>query len=335
MAFTINHSQNFKETQFLKELVSQWKNGSSSFILESSGSTGSPRKIELSRELLIWSCEETKKRLKLKDEKIFCCLPIHKTGGFMQVIRALHFGWEIYLTQPHQNPFEFIGNQDCSIISITPYQLAKILEHSSAELKSFKNVLVGGGHIEPELLQTIEKYNIQNPTVTFWETYGMTETASHIALRNLTTKEKLFTPNEGVKIETIHGQLGINIKPVGLHFETTDLVVIQHNKFKVLGRVDDVINSGGLKIHPTEIEPKIKEILQGLRINRELYVGKKNHPDLGEMAVLVLEGSPITDSGFVLEILRRELPPYMAPKEVVFVESIKRTSTGKILRAGV
>ncbi|MBT8327327.1 MAG: AMP-binding protein [Bacteroidia bacterium] len=335
MAFTAKHSRNFKEIHFLEELVAQWQKGSPTFILESSGSTGAPRKIELSRELLIWSCEETKKRLKLENEKVFCCLPIQKTGGFMQVIRALHFGWEIYLTEPHQNPFETEENLDCTMTSITPYQLTKIMAESEDSLNSFRNVIIGGSHIEPDSIEAIEKFNSKNPNVTFWESYGMTETASHIALRNISEKEKLFTPNEGVTVETIHGQLGLEIVPLGLRFETTDLVVIRNNQFKILGRVDDVINSGGLKIHPAEIEPQIKDILRGLRINRRLYLGKKSNHDLGEMAVLVIEGTPIKDSEFVLEVLRRELPTYMSPKELIFVDKIRTTTNGKLIRSSI
>jgi O-succinylbenzoic acid--CoA ligase len=335
MTFKGNYTSGFKDHEFVEETISHWSLNGKVYTLKTSGSTGMPREVQLDRKLLVWSAEQTKERLKLGSEKLFCCLPIRKTGGFMQLIRSLHFGWEIKFVNPHLNPFKDTDPDDATLISLTPSQLQNILAECPEKLSGFRNILVGGAHIYDDLLLEIEEYNTKHPSITFWETYGMTETASNIALKNLTLKEKYFTPNKGVEINSVQGHLSINILPFNLNFETTDLAVVSKGKFKVLGRIDDVINSGGVKIHPAVIEPKIKDILKGLRIDRKLYLASEKDRELGEKAVLVLEGAPITDSNFVLEILKRELPDYQAPKDIAFVDEIEETDTGKIIRRSI
>ncbi len=335
MTFRGSYLPDFHDQAFVEEVISKWNTGAKSFTLKTSGSTGPPRDIELDRKLLVWSSEQTKKRLKLNEEHVFCCLPVQKTGGFMQVIRALYFGWDIAFAPPSLNPLQDVDPSLYTVISLTPTQLQHILEECPDKLIGFRNVILGGAHVFNDLIELIDGFNAKHPKVTIWESYGMTETASHVALKNLSTKELYFTPNDDVEITSIKGQLGIRIQPFDFYYETTDLAVITNNKFKILGRMDDVINSAGVKIHPTEIEPKIRDILAGLRIFRKLYLTKRNDHELGEKAVLVLEGEPIQDHEFILELLKRELPPYQSPKELHFVENIVYTNTGKVMRKAV
>ncbi len=333
MAFRATFSIDFTNKAFVEAKIKKWQSGAQTFKIKTSGSTGLPREIELSRALLIWSCKGTVDKLSLKNEKVLCCLPVEKTGGFMQLIRALHYGWQIHFVEPRQNPFNELTPADATITSLTPHQLSKVMNESSGLLGHFNNILIGGAHIEDDVLDQIKKFNKVNPDVIFWETYGMTETASHFALKNITENEKYFTPNGGVKIESIHGQLGVTIEELGICLETNDLAVVTKHKFKILGRVDDVINSGGVKIHPSEIEPKIKKVIADMGLKRDFYLAKRHDDNLGEMAVLVIEGYKIRDEAFLLENLKRELPQYTAPKRIAYTDAIRRTDTGKIIRA--
>lgn len=332
MAFKGHYIPGFQSQEAVQETISHWNLNHQHFSMRTSGSTGIPKEVQLSRELLIWSSENTWNVLGLDNEHTFCCLPVERTAGFMQLIRSLHHGSEITFTEPHGNPMIDIDTSTFTFTSLTPSQCQHILHENEEKLAPFRNVIVGGAHVYDDLIADISRFNERHPEVMFWESFGMTETASHIAMKNLSKGETFFTPNPGVEISTVQGNLAIDIPELELHFETTDLAVIKDGKFKVMGRMDDVINSGGIKIHPAVLEPQIKGLLKEMHINRPLYITSKSDPELGEKAVLVMEGTPITDSDFILETLKRELPAYHAPKEIVFVDLIHITRTGKVIR---
>lgn len=335
MTFKGHFAEGFKDRDLVNETISHWNLNHQHFTLRTSGSTGLPRDIQLSRDLLEWSADHTCNHLNLTNEHFFCCLPVEKTGGFMQLIRALRFGWEITFVEPSSNPMQDVDTSEFTVVSLTPTQAQNILEDCPEKLSGFKHIILGGAHVYDSLSEAIQKYKLDYPDVVFWESYGMTETASNIAMKNLSNNENFFTPYAGVEITTVQGHLAVIIRDVDLKLETTDLAVIKGNKFKIMGRMDDVINSGGIKIHPAILEPKIKNILAGLKIFRNLYITKKDDHDLGEKAVLVLEGSPIKDTHFILEILKRELPQYKAPKEIEFADKVHFTNTGKVIRKAV
>jgi O-succinylbenzoic acid--CoA ligase len=328
-------SDSFQQKDFVLHLAERWAAKDSHFNLTSSGSTGTPKPVQLKRTLLEWSAKQNHAFLDLKDEGILCCLPVEKTGGFMQIIRALIYDWPIHFEEPTANPLENLKPHEYSFTSFTPMQLQHVFETDAHQLKTFKNILIGGAAVSDHLEKSIHNFNTHFPTVIFWETYGMTETASHVGLRNISKNEPFFTPLNGVEISSANDCLFIAIPEVDLQFQTNDLVEITNDKFAILGRSDNAINSGGVKILPEVIEPKIKEVLLSLRIDRPLYLTKKTDTSLGEKAVLILEGVPITDTTFILEILKRELPAYHAPKEILFVDEIDYTDTGKVIRKQV
>lgn len=329
MTFKVAYSKDFEQQDFATQIIEQWHYNTPNFVLKSSGSTGIPKEISLNRSLLEWSANQTAKRLDLKQESILCCLPIDKTGGFMQLIRALHLSHSIFFTKPKANPLKNLVVENYTIVSLTPYQLQTIFRESPEQLNAFKNILVGGTAIEPALLRKIEAYR---GSAIFWETYGMTETASHFALKNLSKGETEFTVNDGVELTNEQGQLTIRIPELDFKVTSTDLIVLGKNGFKVLGRVDDVINSGGVKIHPLVIEPKIDSILQKADIDRSFYLVGEKDGQLGELAVLVMEGQPLKNETHILELLKKELPKYSSPKRIAYLPKFSRTNTGKIMR---
>ena len=332
----ITFDLNYEHKARVKEIVKIWENGAESFELMTSGSTGKPKTILLPRQLLIWSAEGTKRALSIPDhtEKLLCCLPIDKTGGFMQLIRALHFRWRIHFVNPSSNPLLNLDSKETSFhqVSLTPLQMENILRNDSSDIAQFKRVLIGGAPISHAQLSAIQQAT-QHTDTRIWETYGMTETASHIALRQV-GRDSYFMNQEGVDLALEEGQLVINIPALNLIVKTTDIAKLHPNGFEIMGRADHVINSGGIKIHPGIIEPKIKEILSDEGIKRTFYVTKKPDSELGDKMILVMEKPKLKNSSALLSVLKNKLPRYTYPKEILFVDRIEYTDTGKVIRKG-
>jgi O-succinylbenzoic acid--CoA ligase len=336
--FNVSYSSDYTETPFVKGVIDSWNKGADEFTLKTSGSTGIPKEIKLSRETLIWSAEQTFSSLALKNYKgqhtALCCLPVRKAGGFMQLIRALHFNWHIHFINPSSNPIEQLqlkaSKSAFNISSFTPTQIQKILATDEAYLSSQLAILIGGAPIsftlEHELIALV-----QATKTDIWETYGMTETASHIALRKIGI-DHYFKPQPGVEVSLSDEQLCISIPELHFFIKTNDIAKLHADGFEILGRSDDVINSGGIKIHPALIEPKIKTILHRLGIDSVFYITKMKDHERGEKAVLVLAQKPLKDKNHLLKILKRELPDYHNPKEIFFVDHIVYTDTGKVKR---
>jgi O-succinylbenzoic acid--CoA ligase len=335
-AINVTYSSDFKEKSFVESSIDSWVKGADDFTLFTSGSTGIPKKIRLPRALLIWSIESTKAALNLSsDESVLCCLPVQKTGGFMQLIRSLHFGWNIHFINPTANSIKDTIRfpSHFSLTSLTPSQIQAILDHNPEHLSSFKNILIGGAALSSLQEKKISELSTAK-NINFWETYGMTETASHVALRKVGV-ENYFQTQTGVQVTLDDEQLCIAIPELDFFIKTNDIAILHDDSFQILGRSDDVINSGGIKIHPALIEPQIKKVLESASINRAFYVSKKKDTTLGEKAVLVIEGPPITDKTYVLELLKRDLPLYHNPKEIIFVDQIAYTDTGKVKRVAL
>jgi O-succinylbenzoic acid--CoA ligase len=161
----------------------------------------------------------------------------------------------------------------------------------------------------------------------------MTETASHVALRNISQGHEYFKPQMGVTLFTDEtDRIIIEIHELGLELKTEDIGLISFFGFKVLGRADQIINSGGIKIHPGAIELKIGPLLKQAGINRSFYITKMKDEKLGDAMLLVIEGSKIKDENFLLEMLKREVPKHHAPREIKYESQFERTDTGKLIR---
>jgi O-succinylbenzoic acid--CoA ligase len=317
------------------ELAQQWLNGNPTFTFYTSGSTGTPKKIELQREQLLASAEGTINALRLSStDHLLVCMNTKYIGGAMLLIRGLLLNATITLLEPSGDPLQEIPvNHPYSFVSFAPVQLFPVLANPRAEkqkLARFKNILVGGAALDLQL-----ESELAGIPTRIYHTYGMTETVSHIALRQI-GHESFYTVLNGVEIQADSRDC-LMIRSASTQHEwilTNDVVTLLSDAtFKLSGRIDDVINSGGIKIWPSVIEQAILEC-SGNRITGAFVTGI---PDtkLGQQTIAVLETEQ--DAVSLQRLLDRDLPQrlgkYEIPKQFYFLGRFVYTATGKINKA--
>uniref|UniRef100_UPI0025D2817E AMP-binding protein n=1 Tax=Flavobacterium sp. TaxID=239 RepID=UPI0025D2817E len=227
---------------------------------------------------------------------------------------AMILGLDLEFVAPSSHPLDHV-DMDFDFVAMVPLQA----QNSLSELKRVKKMIVGGAAINKNL----EKELLKLPTQVY-ETYGMTETITHIAARKL--GEKAFTVLPGVTISyddrnclVIHApRISDDV------IVTNDLVeLLDENQFIFMGRVDNVINSGGIKLIPEQIEEKLAQ-----QLTQRFFIASKPDAELGEKVILVIEGEAFD----LADDVYKALDKYEKPKEVLFVPKFKETPTGKIMR---
>ena len=305
---------------FLKD----WADGSDTIKLKTSGSTGTPKIMEVEKKYLRISAEKTCSHFNLGPQSTgLLCLSADYIAGKMMLVRALVSGIKLTCVEPTGNPVKGLTTE-IDFAALVPYQLQQCLE-TPLKLKLIKNLIIGGGTIQApdaEMLAALE--------ITAYETFGMTETLSHIALKQVSSKrQKLFSTLDGITVSSdSENRLIIAYPELGIEkLQTNDIVeIINDRTFKWIGRHDFTINSGGIKIAPEELEGKIAPLL----LQPYCIVG---FPDekLGEKVVLLIEGKPFNTMKIYGQ-MKQLLPPHHCPKEIRFVEHFPVTETGKIKR---
>jgi o-succinylbenzoate---CoA ligase len=295
--------------------ILQWLDASDVVFLQTSGSTGVPKKIEVKKSAMVQSAKATGAFFDLKaGNTALNCLPIQYVAGKMMLVRALVLGLEIDLVEASSHPLEN-NPKKYDFVAMTPMQA----HNSLAAIKNCRTLLIGGAKINA----TLEENLLQIPT-NIYETYGMTETVSHVALRKV--GEKVFTILPHVQISQDDRKcLIINAPKLSDNaIITNDLVeIISETQFTLLGRFDNIINSGGIKLIPEQIENKIVN-----HIKQRFFIMGSPDVLLGEKVVLVVEGAPMQIDRAIFESLEK----YEKPKEIIFMEKLHETSNGKIIR---
>ncbi len=321
-------------------IVPEWERNHLMFILEwlsnsetldtfTSGSTGTPQKISLSRKQMLSSAQLTIDYFDLKQgTKALLALPSNFIGGKMMIVRAFVGGWHLCWAEPKSNPL-LATNGEIDFAAFTPMQVGVILQTHSEKFNSIKKVLVGGSAISNNLEQQMQQCTNQ-----VFATYGMTETITHVAVRSVNGAHPSlnFQALPGVRFSTEENHCLI-IEAAHLDNEkivTNDIVRLSSaHTFQFLGRMDNVINSGGIKFFPEEIEIKIGNLL-----TENYFIAKETDEALGEKMILYVE-SEIWDkekkTQFISE-LKMQLKPFEIPKEIRFVSQFDRTESGKTLR---
>lgn len=308
----------------LKDFLENWYSQERKIYQFTSGSTSSPKKIELDKGKMRASAQRTNSFFRLNSQSNYVvCLGLNYVAGKMQLVRAMVSGGNALVTEPELNPLYKIDSS-IDFATMVPAQLTE----SNQNLHKVKTLLLGGGAISSELQQQIAKAS--NTAV--WIGYGMTETYSHIALRQLApVHEEFYRPMVSVQIhKNAEDCLEVQDDLLELNLQTTD--VIEQNaegNFRVIGRADSIINSGGRKIQPEVLEAQITSTLKGANI----LVSSIAHPKWGEELVLLVAMEENSENAErVNQALRIIEDSKDRPKKVFFVQEILQTWNGKVDR---
>jgi O-succinylbenzoic acid--CoA ligase len=326
MSFSINFHRCSTENELeVLAFIDEWKAGTSEFTVNTSGSTGTPKTIRLNRAQLIASAERSNHFFRLNEQsRVGLCINIKTIGGKMVLVRALVGNYRVDVFPVKSNPFESFEKLplDLDFISLVPLQVRSIFDTNASILKHMKTILIGGAFL-PTALETQLLANNSNAYLGF----GMTETVSHIALRKLGTEP--YVCLSGVNPSVENDCLVIQDTTLDIEqLKTTDLVeLLGSNSFKWLGRADFVINSGGIKIHPEQLELSLSSIL-----SQPFVIAGINDEHLGAKCVLVVE-SKLSDTEWqnVQAHIREQFGAYSVPKMQVLAQ-IPRNDSGKIQR---
>lgn len=288
--------------------------------VNTSGSVGLPKTMKLSKQAMVNSSIATGNYLKLvPGQTALHCLPINFIAGKMMLVRAMILGLEVDLVEPTSHPV-FDYEKVYHFASMLPMQLKSTLKY----LHNVKIMIVGGSSISKHLISLTQSLKTK-----VFATYGMTETASHIALRplNNASKSPYFKVLPDVSIsQDDRNCLVIDAPKVAEKKVITNDIVKLHSKteFEWLGRIDNVINSGGIKFFPEQIEEKLRG-----KIEQQFFIASEPDTNLGERLILVLEGNTSSLDQDIFE----GLDPFEIPKAIYNVPKFKMTQTEKIQRS--
>ena len=327
---TVEKAANPSVPEWEKELYSflnEWFSDSGFVFAQTSGSTGAPKTIELPKTVMIKSAERTIEYFGLKkDDRLLLSLSCRYIAGKMMVVRAI-VGQMNLITVDPAGDFDILEDELFDFGALVPNQVFKLLEQTSGKekLQNIRNLLVGGSAITSELQTRISR--LSNRVVS---TYGMTETASHIAIRELSgdQKSEFYHCLPGISVSLSDSDcLQIHLPELDEPLQTNDLAELQSNTcFKIMGRADSVIISGGIKYSPETIEKKLEAL-----INQRFIISSLPDEKLGEKLVLVIEGEPFNTINLEQK-LNNLLMPYELPKTIIFQEKFLETASGKIIR---
>lgn len=282
-----------------------------------SGSTGIPKTIRVLKQSMVNSAIATGNYFDLSPgDKVLNCLPVKYVAGKMMFVRSFILGLDMEFVAPSAFPLRK-NEFDFDFAAMVPLQA----QNSLSALHKIKKLIVGGAKINAQL----EKELLQLPTRCF-ETFGMTEAVSHIAAKKI--GEKAFTALPHVKIsQDERNCLVINAPDVVSHkIVTNDLVeLLSGNQFIFLGRMDNLVNSGGIKLIPEQIEAKLHA-----SIPQRFFAIGVSDADLGEKLILVIEGEKYDFDKTLFDVLSK----YEKPKDIIFVSKFKETPNGKVIRRG-
>ncbi len=305
----------------LDEFRQQWNDGSDFIVAHTSGSTGKPKEILLPKSDMRVSARATNKFFGLGAESVYVCpLSLSYIAGKMMAVRAWGAGAEPIMLEPSNSPKLPDGAVD--LLAIVPSQIEAMV--SAGDCARIRNVLVGGAPMTTE-----QRRMLAYSGIGAYESYGMTETCSHVALRQL--GDQCFKAMPGVEFATDgRGCLIVNLPHYTVKSLTTNDVVRLHTptSFEWLGRWDNVINSGGIKLYPEQIEAEISRLCPEIGA---FYITDTEDPKWGRAVAMVLEGTD-EEAARITLIIKEGMDGLKRPRLIKTVRKLARTYNGKIIR---
>ena len=312
----------------LRAFLAEWHSDSPTVTVQTSGSTGTPKRMEVEKTRMEASARLTCDFLDLHPgDTALLCMPLQYIAGKMVVVRSLVRGLRLVTVQPCGHPLA--GLEDAPVFAaMIPMQVYNSLQvpRERALLRQVKHLIIGGGAIDTPLAEALRDF----PNAV-WSTYGMTETLSHIALRRLNGPDasEWYTPFASVSIRlSERGTLVIQAPLVNPSIlETNDIAELHASgQFRILGRADNTINTGGVKVQAEQVEACLKPYF-----TTSFAVTSVPDPRLGEAVTLLYTDERTTDE--VAHLCNEKLQPYWRPKHYYQVTDIPQTGSGKISRA--
>jgi O-succinylbenzoic acid--CoA ligase len=326
--------------QQIGDFLMDWLNGKEQIAMRTSGSTGEPKTVLIQKEKMMNSALASAEYFKLQPgDTALMCLPVAYIAGKMMLVRAMVLGLHLDFVAPSSSPLTEV-HKKYDFCAMVPLQLPSSLNN----LDGVKTLIIGGAPIGVHL-----KRQLQDKVTNIYETYGMTETVSHVAVRRV--NHVLGSPepprpsgsNETSKSEMDYFHALPNITfsqdPRGcLVIEaptladkpiiTNDIVkLLSENAFVWLGRYDHVINSGGIKLNPEQIEAKLSS-----GINSRFLIAGIPDGHLGQKLVLILEGEDKAEISLQKLAIIPNIEKYEMPKEVYHLAKFEETGNGKVHR---
>ena len=308
----------------LEEFLSEWNSDSPFVHVQTSGSTGAPKPMLVEKQRMLNSARITCDFLGLHEgDTALLCMSLDYIAGKMMVVRALERHLKLITVEPSGRP---LSNTHCEIdfAAMVPMQVYNTIQlpEERERLKQIHHLIIGGGAIDETLAAALRDFPHH-----VWSTYGMTETLSHIALRRLNGADvsEWYTPFPSVKVSLNEDDCLVIDAPLVCPecLVTNDIAELSEGRFRILGRKDNVICSGGIKIQIEQVERRLRPYLQV-----PFLITKRPDTKFGDVVVLLTEGS-VDEAQQVCE---RILSKYHQPKVYLHVDKIPLTETGKPAR---
>lgn len=317
----------------LSEFLLEWKNDNPRLLVHTSGSTGPPKPLWVEKRRMEASARMTCDFLGLKaNDTALLCMPLDFIAGKMMVVRALVCGMQIVAVKPSGRPLQQLvqeaGYKKIDFAAMVPMQVFQSLQQPEERriLREIKHLIIGGGAVDENLERELADF----PNAV-WSTYGMTETLSHVALRRLngSRADIWYTPMANVTVE-LDGESCLVIDAPCVCDQkifTNDVAELHEDgrRFRILGRKDNVICSGGIKIQAEKVEQKLIGHLA-----HPFVVTRAKDVRFGEVVVLLTESPDLVD---VQRICAEILPKFWQPRLCFHVLRLPLTGTGKVARA--
>ena len=319
----------------LEEFLEEWNNPSPYVHVQTSGSTGAPKPMLVEKQRMLNSARITCDFLGLREgDTALLCMSLDYIAGKMMVVRSIERGLKLTTVAPSGHPLSnnyqlSIVNYQLSFAAMVPMQVYNSLQvpEEKERLMQIRHLIIGGGAIDDALASALKTFPNH-----VWSTYGMTETLSHIALRRLNGPDasEWYTPFPSVKVSLNEDRCLVIDAPLVCpsRLVTNDIAELSSGtdpevKFRILGRKDNVICSGGIKIQIETVERQLRPHLQA-----PFLITKRPDAKFGEAVVLLTEGT-VPEAQ---EVCERILPKYHQPRVYLHVDQIPLTATGKPAR---
>jgi O-succinylbenzoic acid--CoA ligase len=296
------------------------------FETATSGSTGAPKMITIQKKHAVASAKNTIDYFGLKPlDTVHLCMNSRYIGAKMMIIRALVCQLKLTYSEPLSNALSLIKHP-VDFCAAVPLQTYSLFETQPTGNKNIKVLIIGGGVLQKRMSDLASAH-----TTMYYQTFGMTETISHIAVKRIYPAMSSYecVGANRIDVDTLDSSLIIHAPQLGIEsLKTNDIIAFKDNKhFDWIGRKDNIINSGGIKINPEQIEA----LLEGV-FDVPFYISSQPDDRLGQKIVLYIESTIPIDEEEIIHPLKEHLPKYHAPQQIIVEPAFSYTTTGKLIR---